>query len=86
MKKLYGMIGVSVVLVRALKKILDVINDADYYIDEIVVYSVTWKRHRAMILKVMIRFKSERGRSTLGVESIFFGCFIIVYFFFGRKK
>jgi hypothetical protein len=55
----FGLVNASSVFCRMMRKLLDGVDNADSYIDDLVIYTDTWEDHLAVLKKVLERLKQH---------------------------
>ena len=71
----FGMANSGATLVRAIRKLLDDLDEADSYIEDIVIYTETWEQHLVVLDEVLCRlskagFTARPTKCVLGADSI----------------
>ena len=75
MKMPFGMVNNGATLVRGLRKLLGDIEEADSFIDDIIVYTETWERHLEVLTELFGRLSNagltvKPSKRVIGAESI----------------
>ena len=71
----FGMMNSGATLVRAIRKLLEDLEEADNYVDDIVIYTETWEQHLVVLDEVLSRlakagFTVRPTKCVLGADSI----------------
>jgi hypothetical protein len=71
----FGMMNSGSTLVRGIRKLLDDLDEADSYIDDIIIYTETWEQHLVVLDEVVSRlasagFTARLTKCVLGAEGI----------------
>ena len=64
----FGMVNSGATLVRAIRKLLDDLDESDSYIDDIVIYTEMWEQHLVVLDEVLSRLrKLKRSSASRGI-------------------
>ena len=71
----FGMMNSGVTLVRAIRKLLEDLDEADNYVDDIIIYTETWEQHLVVLDEVLSRlakagFTVRPTKCVLAADSI----------------
>ena len=71
----FGMMNSGATLVRAIRKLLEDLDEADNYVDDIIIYTETWEQHLVVLDEVLSRlakagFTVRPTKCVLGADSI----------------
>ena len=71
----FGMMNSGATLVRAIRKLLEDLEEADNYVDDIIIYTETWEQHLVVLDEVLSRlakagFTVRPTKCVLGADSI----------------